>query len=463
MNKCKPIIDIIPLETFLKLSEDAQKEYLRLYREQVAPKFEEWRRPARIKCGHGGRGAGAKSRSTCKLLIEFAEHPDYFGENIRVICLRSVQKSIRESSWSLLKDTIKELGYTDFKVTENQIKNLTNGSYFTFAGLNDLSVSDLKSLNNYNIAYVEESDEVSESAWLTLLATIRKEWVYNGQRIKSEIWAIWNPNTNHDAVYDLFCRNPEPDWIITDCKAGYEDNPWFPRTLYDDWMRLKKNDPEEALHVFEGFPRVNQQNSVWSVTQFVECKDRKLSEEDKSGCIEIGVDVARFGNDCSVAIKRKGYEVLEVKKVKGYDTQGVAGMVWDMANKDKSVLIKIDIGYNQGVYDLLVEWGANVVPVGFGETAEQSDVYSNKASEMMFELPVDKLSIPECYFSQTLREDITERMFFYDQKGRKRLEPKDESTLKGTKSFKARHGGRSPDEGDALCLAFYETRQDMCF
>ena len=81
----------------------------------------------------------AKSKVQASLLI--LRTPDYFGENIKVICLRSVQKSIRESSYSLLCRKIEELGYTDFEITQNYIRNTTNGSYFTFNGMILLQVN----------------------------------------------------------------------------------------------------------------------------------------------------------------------------------------------------------------------------------------------------------------------------------------------------------------------------------
>ena len=164
----------ITQEQFLSLSPENQKEYIRLYREQVSPKMERFREPHPIKIAYGGRGSLAKSESTASLLIQFAEHPSYFGDNIKVICLRSVQKSIRDSSYSLLCRKIEELGYTDFEITQNYIRNKTNGSYFTFNGLNDFTSSQLKSLDAYTIAFVEESDGISLEVWDTLEATIRK-------------------------------------------------------------------------------------------------------------------------------------------------------------------------------------------------------------------------------------------------------------------------------------------------
>ena len=193
-KRAELVIPRISEEQFLKLSAEEQTEYLRLFREQVTPKMERFREPHPVKIAYGGRGSLAKSESTASLLIQFAEHPDYFGENIKVICLRSVQKSIRESSYSLLCRKIEELGYTDFEITQNYIRNTTNGSYFTFNGLNDFTASQLKSLDFYTIAYIEEADGVSLETWDTLEATIRKEWNYKGEKHQAEIWAVYNPN-----------------------------------------------------------------------------------------------------------------------------------------------------------------------------------------------------------------------------------------------------------------------------
>lgn len=463
-KRAELVIPKITKKKFLSLTAEAQKEYLRLYREQVSPCMEEWRKPAPIKICSGGRGAGAKSESTASLLIQFAEHPDYFGDNIKVICLRSVQKSIKESSYSLLCRKIEELGYTDFEITQNYIKNKTNGSYFTFNGLNDFTSSQLKSLDAYTIAYVEEADSVSLETWDTLEATIRKEWIYKGEKRQAEIWAVYNPNTTNDPITQKFVRNPKPNWIITKAKPLAEDNPFYPDNLLEKYETLLERDPDEAKHVYLGYPRNKQTNSVWNVSEVLDMADEaRNTEEAAEGAVEIGIDVARFGSDNSVITKRKGLVVLDMQKVHGYNTQEVAGLAWEMAERKTEVLIKIDIGYNQGVYDLLNEWGANVVPINFGGRADNAEVYANCASEMMFNLPVNSLYIPQELLTQTLLEDLAERQYFYNAKGQKQLEPKDNRSDTARSCFKNRHNGRSPDEGDSLCLAFYEKRNDECF
>ena len=458
-KRAELVIPRISEEQFLKLSAEEQTEYLRLFREQVTPKMERFREPHPVKIAYGGRGSLAKSESTASLLIQFAEHPDYFGENIKVICLRSVQKSIRESSYSLLCRKIEELGYTDFEITQNYIRNTTNGSYFTFNGLNDFTASQLKSLDFYTIAYIEEADGVSLETWDTLEATIRKEWNYKGKKYQAEIWAVYNPNTLNDPITQKFVSNPREDWLIIKGEPLAEDNPFFPDNLIEKYEALMERDPDEAKHVYLGYPRNNQTNAVWLVSDVMDCSDEnRNTAKTKEGKTEIGIDVARFGNDNSVITKRKGLAVLDMQKVHGFNTQEVAGLAWEMAGRSKDVLMKIDIGYNQGVYDLLEEWGADIIPVSFGGSADNPDIYANCASEMMFDLPVKDMYIPKQFLTQTLLEDLTERQYFYNSKGQKQLEPKDNRSETTKSCFKNRHGGRSPDEGDSLCLAFYERK-----
>ena len=455
----------ISREKFLSLSENGQKEYLRLFREQVTPKFEKWRNPAPVKIGVGGRGAGAKSESTASLLIQFAEHPSYFGDNIKVICLRSVQKSIKDSSYSLLCRKIEELGYTDFEITQNYIRNTTNGSYFTFNGLNDFTSAQLKSLDSYTVAYVEEADGISLETWDTLEATIRKEWYYKGEKHQAEIWAIYNPNTTSDPITQKFVTNPKPEWLITKCEPLAEDNPFYPDNLLEKYETLLERDPDEAKHVYLGYPRNKQTNAVWLVSDVMDSTgEERNTKEAQEGARSIGLDIARSPTgDKTVATLRQGFCVLEIRAVRGYNTQDVAGMVQEMANYDKSIPIICDQGGNVGVLDLLNEWGYNVVPVAFGGRADNPTVYANCASEMMFELPLKQMYIPKELLTQELLEDLSERQYFYNAKGLKQLEPKDNRSEVAKSCFKNRHNGRSPDTGDSLCLAFYPRRNDMCY
>lgn len=437
---CEPLIPLISEEEFKALSAISQERYLKLYREQVAPAFEAWRHPARYKFAYGGRGAGAKSWSAAKLLIELAE-----VKYVRVLCVRDVQKSIEESSWRLLRDTLLRLGYKGWEVTKTHIRNTKNGSYFVFNGLNDISAEQLKSYESFDILFAEEAAPISKDAWLTIDATFRKKG--------SEIWGLFNRTLELDPCYELFCVKIRPNSIVLNLRPGPLDNPWWYSTeLPGQWDFYKENFPDEHEHMFMGNPRAQGNAAIFSRVRVRAMETRVAKSE---GAIEIGCDVARFGKDNTEAFKRKGMSVIDHRYLRGADTMQVASMLWDFADRDKTIPIKVDSGYNPGVIDVLMQRGANVIEVGFGESAIDKDQYPNAASEMFFDFPIDEAGIPSEYLTDTLFSDLTERMYKYDKEGRKMVEEKE--------AFKKRHGGRSPDEGDALLLCFYERRTAMVY
>lgn len=454
------VIPKISKEQFTKLNDKEQLLYLKLFREQVAPTFESFRKPNRYKIRWGGRGSGAKTESTASLIIQACHYGWYFGTDFKVLILRKVQNSIKDSSKSVLERKIVELGYTDFTVTNEYIKNNSTGAEIIFKGLNDYNANSIKSLDNVSIVLLEEASAFDQHSLDLLLPSIRKTWIYNGKEHQAEVWAIFNRETAHDPIYDTLCVNPKGD--IQELKPFGYSNPFYPQILIDEYLRMKEQDPDEAEHQFIGTPRNNQENSVWNYSDVENARDRVL--DDESGAVECGVDIARSAKgDYTVATKRKGLRVLEIRKVKGYNTQDVAGMVTDLVEYDKSIPLKIDQGGNAGVLDLLIEWGYNVIPVLFGNPAENKDVYANCASEMMFELPLKEMSIPSEYITQDLIEDLCERKYFYNSKGQKQLEPKDDRNGTAKTCFKNRHNGRSPDTGDSLCLCFYNKKGTECF
>ncbi len=142
-------------------------------------------------------------------------------------------------------------------------------------------------------------------------------------------------------------------------------------------------------------------------------------------------------------IKRKSYH--------GRDTQFVAKAVWDFIGKDVAIPIKIDdTGLGGGVTDRLKEFKAKVIPINFAEKATQDNDYDGIISEMWFEFPVNEADIPE---DEELINQLTQRLYDYDRKGRRKVEPKS--------VFKERYG-KSPDKADALLLCYY-TKKNILF
>lgn len=170
-----------------------------------------------------------------------------------------------------------------------------------------------------------------------------------------------------------------------------------------------------------------------------------------------GIDAARYGNDKSVYIFRKGSDVVKIKEVYKMDTMAVVGMASIEIDSDEPDVTVVDvIGIGAGVYDRLEELGYSVYSFSAGSAPIEPDAkekFYNLKAEAWWELrarfkPGDEgksnISIPD---DGELIKDLTEMRYKYTSDKKIRMEDKDE--------FKKRVG-RSPDKGDALAMAFFD-------
>ena len=134
----------------------------------------------RYKVAYGGRGS-AKSWSFARALLIIG-----VDEQLRILCAREIQKSIKQSVHKLLSDQIVELGLeNEYEVFETEIRG-RNGTYISFSGLSDHTVATIKSFEGCDIVWIEEAQTVSKRSWDILVPTIRKDG--------SEIWVTFNPD-----------------------------------------------------------------------------------------------------------------------------------------------------------------------------------------------------------------------------------------------------------------------------
>lgn len=198
--------------------------------------------PARYKAAYGGRG-GAKSHFFAEQIVLRA-----YAQKTRVVCIREVQNSIRESVRQLLIDKIQALGLGfAFDVLEGEIRGRAGtqaeGSLIVFKGMQTYNAENIKSLEDFDIAWVEEAQTFSDKSLRLLRPTIRKDG--------SEIWFSWNPRHDTDAVDKFFRGGSNPANSII-CPVNWYDNPWFPQVLVDEKNQDYANDPEMAEHVWGG-------------------------------------------------------------------------------------------------------------------------------------------------------------------------------------------------------------------
>jgi len=193
--------------------------------------------PSRYKAAYGGRG-GAKSHF-------YAEHIilRMYMQPTRVACIREVQATIKDSVKQLLIDKISKFGLeAHFTVKDTEIIG-PNGSLCVFKGMQSYNAENIKSLEGFDIAWVEEAQTLSERSLRLLRPTIRKEG--------SEIWFSWNPRHDSDAV-DKFFRSSSPPSNAIICPISWADNPFLPDVLLEEKDNDYAADPEMAEHVWGG-------------------------------------------------------------------------------------------------------------------------------------------------------------------------------------------------------------------
>jgi phage terminase large subunit len=423
----EPLIPAISEKKFLSLSDNQQKEYLRLYREQVIPCLEIFRKPAPYKITFGGRGSG-KSWSIASLLMQ-----ELTAEKHNLVCCREIQKSLDDSVYKLCVETIVRLHLSGWNVLRDVLEH-ENGSRVIFRGLKDLRAGNaIKSLEGYDRAWIEEAQSVSAESLQMLIPTIRM----NG----SEIWASYNPNTEEDAIESLKLREGA---VVVKC--NWNDNPWFTEKLAKDREADYKFNPELARHIWEGEYLSQADNSVMSRLAVHEAMEREISDE---GDWEIAVDVARYGSDSSIISMRKGLVLKALKEYKNISLVELCGHIEVMAGNNHDMRIKVDeTGVGGGVVDILQSRGyREVVGINFGSKANEEDKFADLPSEMWCTFPISEVSLIN---DSSLFHELTDRRFSYDRKARRQIESKD--------SYKARNGGKSPDRADSVLMLFYEPK-----
>ncbi len=400
---------------------------------------------------HGGRGSG-KSMGLADWLIERSRQE----KDIRILCCREIQKSIKESVYELICQRIEKHDIeNEYEILKTEIKHLKTGSRFIFAGLKDQTTDSIKSFEGIKYCWVEEAHAVTQRSLKILIPTIRKE--------HSTFIFSYNRYMESDPIHMLFRREikgkgkslsyeidkDEYKWVEYRAKdaigiyMNYDANPWFPGVLNTEMEKEKYDDYPSYLHIWKGEPLGQKSESIISRQRADLATNRDI---EAIGQEFVGVDVARFGDDSSTFFKRKGHKTTKWDIYSKLDLNTLAGHLEDFVDRNKDISIRIDdTGVGGGLTDIMRARGYNIVPINFNQKAQDEDKYDSAISEMWFHFRdiIDKTSIPDIL---ELREDLTERRYTYDSKGRRRVEPK--------RDFKKRIG-RSPDWGDSLLLCYY--------
>jgi phage terminase large subunit len=164
--------------------------------------------------------------------------------------------------------------------TEIRCKNGTG--VIIFQGLQDHTADSIKSLEGFDICWVEEAQTISQFSLELLIPTIRKE--------NSLFYFSWNPRYPNDPIEEFF-KDKDNSLVI---HSTYLDNKYCPQVLIDEALELKKKNYTRYEHTFLG--------------KFIDDDDLAIIQRKwLEACIDAHI---RLGIE-PVGIKRLGYDVAD--------------------------------------------------------------------------------------------------------------------------------------------------------
>jgi phage terminase large subunit len=273
---------------------------------------------------------------------EMIADPDF-----SVVCVREIQKSLALSAKKLIEAKIAEFGVSHmFDILKTEIRRIGGKGLCIFVGMQDHTADSVKSLEGFDVAWIEEAQSLSQRSLDLLRPTIRKA--------NSQIWATWNPRRRGDPIEKLLRASPRKDAIVV--RANYSDNPFLPETMRLEAIDAEAIDPDGFAHTWLGeYESVGSKvviPSAWIRAAIGLADDLGLAI---TGRKYAALDVAggEDGGDENAFAVRHGISLVSVDNWNGLDTS---------ITTNKAAMIAKSAGVGEVYYDC--------IGVGEGVTGE---------------------------------------------------------------------------------------------
>lgn len=215
--------------------------------------------------------------------------------------------------------------------------------------------------------------------------------------------------------------------------------------VFAEIIKKYGDDSDEARVEVKGeFPKQGD-NQFISRDLVAAAVERELVPDEWAALI-MGVDPARFGDDCTVIRFRQGRNarVIPAVKLKGLDNMAVANKCAELITKCNPDAVCIDVGNGSGIIDRLREMGYRIHEVGFGTSSPEPE-FTNLRTYMWAKMR-DWLGSGCIDSDSDLIDDLTAPEYKFQGSS-------DKIMLESKESLKKR-GFSSPDNADALACTF---------
>lgn len=381
----------------------------------------------------GGAMGGGKSVALCAEAIALS--CDYPG-NRGYLC-RHELTSFKRTTQITLDEMLEKTGLVETHHQTDHYYRLTNGSTIYYGGLGD-DVNAIEKLKSMELGWfaIDEASETTETFFLMLASRLRLKL----------------PDIRY---FGLLATNPDPGWIkhrFIDQKL--EDHifvPALPRDnphLAADYVeRLKTIFPDEWQKRFlEGdWTAFEGDNCAFPYLAIQAALARTLEPGEPK---ELGVDVARFGDDSSVVALREGPVARVYRRLRGTDLMTLTGHVVQDKGTTGAGAVKVDAdGLGSGVVDRLRELNIEVTEIHGGAKANDPERFANRKAELYWAFR-DRLIAGDVDLmgdDLELQAELASCTYRVKSTGQIEITPKDEMKKKGIDS---------PDRAEAVIYAF---------
>ena len=249
---------------------------------------------------YGGR-SGAKSWSIARVIATLATFTHQ-----RVVIFRHTETSIKDSAFSLLKDTLMSSHVAQYwHLGALRMYCERTGSEVFSRGVSAPTMHSIKGLERVTIGWIEEGQAIEQKPFEMLTETLVR---VPGVRI----FVTWNPDQRHNPVYQQFVANQHARAYVV--KVNYTDNPFLSADALANIDEFKRLYPTRFAHTYLG--EVDDTGLGLALIPYawleaaVKLYARRAEISDTR--VHLGCDVADGGADANAIVKRVGPAIDEV-------------------------------------------------------------------------------------------------------------------------------------------------------
>lgn len=258
------------------------------------------------------------------------------------------------------------------------------------------------------------------------------------------VWLQYGNPTRRTGKFRENLSNPKWHARHIDARTAKKAN----QDKIEDWKQEYGEDSDFFRVRVRGLPPQQSSNQLIPDDIISAAVDRHV-DVPKEAPVVVAVDVARYGDDFTKIYARKGLKAWCAASLSGADTETVADETERVVLDENADKLVIDASA-PGVIDVLRRRGYEVIEANFSRPVLDEESYNKRAQ--MYCRVRDALraglSIPDI---KELREDLAVQQYLF-----KKTKRGDRKLLIDKKDLKVELG-RSPDDGDALVMTYYET------